>query len=225
MGFNLWNNSTSPATSSEKRGEKNDLNRPKKQISLFWMILALGSLLFFISSLSKNFSVEKFFILIFPWVSLIMAIFLVIFEIKESKLRKFQRQKRKEMMIIFEKQKRELKTLFDIKKNISEEKEKQEEKQKSKTNFVTLSEEETKEAERKEIDRQIKMEKSLAGINILDFREEEEEKIPASEEKKVFDKKVVEGEKITDFPSQWQEYFIENEGKNPAEKLSKMLES
>jgi len=225
MGFNLWNNSTSPATSSEKRGEKNDLNRPKKQISLFWMILALGSLLFFISSLSKNFSVEKFFILIFPWVSLIMAIFLVIFEIKESKLRKFQRQKRKEMMIIFEKQKRELKTLFDIKKNISEEKEKQDEKQKSKTNFVTLSEEETKEAERKEIDRQIKMEKSLAGINILDFREEEEEKIPASEEKKVFDKKVVEGEKITDFPSQWQEYFIENEGKNPAEKLSKMLES
>ena len=128
-------------------------------------------------------------------------------------------------MIIFEKQKRELKTLFDIKKNISEEKEKQDEKQKSKTNFVTLSEEETKEAERKEIDRQIKMEKSLAGINILDFREEEEEKIPASEEKKVFDKKVVEGEKITDFPSQWQEYFIENEGKNPAEKLSKMLES
>ncbi len=127
------------------------------------------------------------------------------------------------MLLLLKKQRQELKKIFDLKKSILSGKQ-EKERCDSSTNLIVISDEDLKNKEQKEIEAEEAFSQKLSGINLLNL-EEKDASLKTDLGEFIPTKKIVEGEDISNFPPEWQRFLIENEGKEPVEKLNKMLEN
>jgi len=119
---------------------------------------------------------------------------MVMLAVSDKKERIIQRRKRRRLLNILESQKKSLKNHFTLKKEESASRF-----SRSSLNFAVDWEVSSEEKTCKEPTDKI----NQSQINLA--------------------RSMAEGEDISSFPPEWQEFLLENEGKEPVEKLNKML--
>ena len=141
---------------------------------------------------------------------ILLAVWMVFITIRDKNERKIQVYRKEKLKYILNKQKKVLKSHFDLQKKLN-----------TSLNFAKCLEETIKnEEERAIIDRQNELnlghKDTEHKINSL--------KNPAEFSQTNMAKSIVEGEDISTFPIEWQQYFVNNEGKPVPEKLNKMFD-
>jgi len=163
-------------------------------------LLLLGAILFFISSYGYTVS-REFFLEGLESGLLLLIVILLVASVVWSREDKFQAQKRR-LTKKLRRQKDILKQRFDAQQNLSPE-------IKPSLNFAA-------EEEQKSIPEEYK---------ILDTKVDQDFQLHIKESQLNLAKILIEGENISSFPAQWQQFFVENEGKEPLEKLNSMLKN
>jgi len=170
-----------------------------------------AALLFFLASFSQKTGLGSGFDNPLEAVLVVLAVVMAIIAFKDRREKRIQRRKKERLIKILEKQKKELKRHFDFQEEPS---------QKSSLNLIASFEE------------AVKKEKIVppSGVRggFLDNKELILKSGKRSESKRISSETnlarlVVEGEDISTFPPEWQDFFLDNEGKEPLDKLNEML--
>jgi len=170
-----------------------------------WWLVIIAVLLFFFSSFEGRISVGPFFRGVWQGVLVVFAILMVLLAVSDKKERIIQRKKKKRLLKILENQRKTLKDHFAF-----QEKPFSEPSQSSLNFAVEWEKTLKKEGASKKIIGKI----DLTGEKNVDKKNHSQINLARI---------LVEGEDISSFPLEWQEFFVENEGKEPIEKLNKIL--
>lgn len=178
---------------------------------------ALAALAFFLSSYGYAISFTFLWSNFFQGVLIVLAFCVVAFLLESRQIKK-DRFRKKRMLAVLKRKKDILKTRFDAKNNLSAKSE-----QSSLPDF-TSSTNFAKEFQSSEA--------KVPSVSEADPIENEKD-LPDqySFENEVFDSQInlarifIEGEDISEFNSEWRNFFAENEGKEPIDKLNNMLKN
>jgi|GEM_PF-1691955 len=216
MGNINWNNPNSrkrePETRKRKGLKVNKAFLPKA----LWAITILAALLFFLSSFGNSFSnifLKNAPISLLQGLAILFAIIMVGLAVRDKNERDIKNQERKQLLNILQKQKKVLRTHFDLREKLSA---------KSSLNFAACLEE-TLKNEKENLANKGYNEPSFDSQNRLI------PELSASLTKNDIPseinlaKKLIEGEDISPFPPEWQDLFVINEGKEPVAKLNEIL--
>jgi hypothetical protein len=207
MGYFTWNNRGFRERKFKIKRENFSLARPGKtagtasltQLVILGLLLVLA-ILFFISSYGLTVSLEFFLQGLESGLLLLIAILLVA-SVAWSREDKF-RARRKRLAKKLHRQKDILKQRFDAQQNLLSE-------IKPSLNFAVEEEQKT----------------DYEDYKIIDPKVDQDFQLHINESQLNLAKILVEGENISSFPTEWQQFFVENEGKEPIEKLNSMLKN
>jgi hypothetical protein len=182
-------------------GARKFAQSPISQIVILGVLL-LGATLFFISSYKLTISLEFFFQGLGSGILMLIAIILVATAFWEYQDKTKFKVRKKHLVRKLRRQKDILKKRFDALENLSSDIE-------PSLNFAFDQEINTSpealEEKNADPDRDLKHYLNESQINLA----------------KIF----IEGENISSFPAEWQQFFAENEGREPIEKLNTMLKN
>ena len=192
----------------------------------------MAALLFFLSSFGHppagragSISVELFFEGAGQGILIILAILMVAIALRDKESRVTQRRKKKRLLNVLGKQKKILENRFDIQKKLSsksQETDLQPYELQSSLNFAADIFEKKKTAGEESDKNQASLqstEKQLSGEDKSNFD------YKLNESQTNLARILIEGENISSFPPEWQEFLVENEGGEPIDKLNKMLQN
>lgn len=160
------------------------------------------ALLFFLSSYGPAVSVEMFFEGTFQGILMMLAIVMVAIAVYDREDRVLKREKKSHLLKKLKKQKDILRKRFDLQRNLT-------------AKSQDVGHEPAQSA--------INFANEDATVSTIVEKSSPEEKIVDSQMNLA--RILIEGEDISSFPPEWQEFLIENEGKEPIEKLNKILEN
>lgn len=211
MGNNHWGSHSFRKGKFGKKRVAETRNQSLAKI-IVWGLALVAAFLFFIASFGNFSYIETYFDDLTKIVLILLSMGMVFISIHDKKEKIFQKNQKESLAKTLTRQRKVLKNHFDLQKKISSS---------SALNFAVGLEETLKNEQKVE-------EKPSLTQTAKPSEGEEEETVT---QKKVsftqinLAKSVVEGEDISSFPAEWQQYFVENEGKNPSEKLNKMLDA
>jgi len=178
---------------------------------VFWGLILLGAVLFFISSFGYTVSLE-FFLRGLESGILVLIVFLLVASVIWGREDKFRAQKRR-LARKLRRQKAILRQRFDAQQNLSPEISPDIE---SSLNFAVPEETKT-------VPEALGTPETPQGT----LKPDPDEALRAylNESQLNLAKILIEGENVSSFPAEWQQFFAENEDKEPIEKLNSMLKN
>ena len=173
-----------------------------------WWLAFSSAFLFSNASFGDRINIRAYLDNLAKIVLILLAVGMVYLSIRDKKEKLYEKNQKTKLAKTLEKQKKALQNHFDLQKKIVSS---------SSLNFALGLEETLKNEE--------KTDKLPPAINTDASGEEEivtQKKVSFTQIN--LKKSMVEGEDISSFSPEWQQYFVENEGKSNVEKLNKMLE-
>ena len=209
----------------EFEAERKTAIRPTISQKIVLGLLFIGALLFFLSSFGHPaVSVEFFFQSVGQGILVLLSIVMVAIAVQDREDKIKQKRKKNRLLTNFQKQKGVLKNRFDLRKNLSSRSREKDiffDRFQSSLNFAAenkIEQDEVEKATGKDLD-VLRLSEELSLKEKLDL----ENKVTDSQTNLA--RTLVEGESVSAFPSEWQEFLLENDGKDPLDKLNNMLKN